>query len=178
LVVCGPSGVGKGTLIGRLMAEHGDKFGFSVSHTTRGPRPGEQDGVHYHFTNRESMQREVESGMFLEYADVHGNMYGTSLGAVAAVGQSGRIAVLDIDVQGATKIKSSCAASKARYVFVDPPSLEVLEARLRGRGTETEDKVRLRLANATAEIDRSREPGFFDARLVNDDLEAAYHRFK
>ncbi|GLI68217.1 hypothetical protein VaNZ11_012561, partial [Volvox africanus] len=178
LVVCGPSGVGKGTLIGRLMSEHGDKFGFSVSHTTRGPRPGEQDGVHYHFTNRESMQRGVNAGLFLEYADVHGNMYGTSLEAVAAVGQSGRIAVLDIDVQGATKIKASRAASKARFVFVDPPSLEVLEARLRGRGTETEDKVQLRLSNARAEIDRSREPGFFDARLVNDELAAAYHRFK
>ncbi|PNW80088.1 hypothetical protein CHLRE_08g377350v5 [Chlamydomonas reinhardtii] len=178
LVVCGPSGVGKGTLIGRLMAEHGDKFGFSVSHTTRGPRPGEQDGVHYHFTDMASMTSEVESGMFLEHAAVHGNMYGTSLAAVAAVGRGGRVAVLDIDVQGASRIKASRAAAKAVYVFVDPPSMQELEARLRGRGTETEDKVQLRLKNSTAEIERSHEPGFFDARIVNDDLDAAYHRFK
>ncbi|KXZ43907.1 hypothetical protein GPECTOR_78g95 [Gonium pectorale] len=81
------------------MAEHGDKFGFSVSHTTRGPRPGELNGVHYHFTDRSSMEADVAAGLFLEHADVHGNMYGTSLAAVAAVGQSGRVAVLDIDVQ-------------------------------------------------------------------------------
>ncbi|GFR51672.1 hypothetical protein Agub_g14114 [Astrephomene gubernaculifera] len=178
LVICGPSGVGKGTLIGRLMADHADKFGFSVSHTTRGPRPGEEDGVHYHFSTREAMQRDIAAGLFLEHAEVHGNMYGTSLAGVAAVGRSGRIAVLDIDVQGASKVKASRAASKARYVFVDPPSLSELEARLRGRGTESEDKVRLRLANATAELDRSRESGFFDARVVNDELEAAYHRLK
>ncbi|KAG2452367.1 hypothetical protein HYH02_002613 [Chlamydomonas schloesseri] len=178
LVVCGPSGVGKGTLISKLMEQHGDKFGFSVSHTTRGPRPGEEDGVHYHFTDMPSMSRDVEAGMFLEHAAVHGNMYGTSLAAVAEVGRGGRVAVLDIDVQGAAKIKASRAAAKAVYVFVDPPSMEELEARLRGRGTETEDKVQLRLKNSSAEIDRSHEPGFFDARVVNDDLDAAYHRFK
>ncbi|KAG2482658.1 hypothetical protein HYH03_018431 [Edaphochlamys debaryana] len=178
LVVCGPSGVGKGTLIGRLMSEHPDKFGFSVSHTTRGPRPGEVDGVHYRFSEKATMQREVAAGLFLEHAEVHGNMYGTSLAAVADVGRSGKVAVLDIDVQGAANVKASAAAPKARFVFIDPPSAEALEARLRGRGTETEDKVQLRLANANSEIEMSREPGFFHARVINDDFDVAYYQLK
>ena len=91
VVICGPSGVGKGTLIGKLMKEFPDKFGFSVSHTTRNPREKEQDGVHYHFTTRQAMEEEIEDGKFLESAEVHGNLYGTSCAAVNAVSEAGKV---------------------------------------------------------------------------------------
>jgi guanylate kinase len=91
VVICGPSGVGKGTLIGKLMKDFPDKFGFSVSHTTRSPREKEQDGVHYHFTTRHIMEKEIREGKFLESADVHGNLYGTSWAAVDAVTNSGKV---------------------------------------------------------------------------------------
>lgn len=178
LVVCGPSGVGKGTLIAKLMQEFPTTFGFSVSHTTRAPRPGEEDGVHYHFSSHEVMQQGIGEGRFLEYAHVHGNIYGTSLQAVADVGRSGRLAVLDIDVQGAEKVKASLVGDRARLLFLKPPSLEELEARLRGRGTETEEKVQLRLSAAAAEIQRSEEPGFFDAVIVNENIDRAYEEMK
>lgn len=95
LVICGPSGVGKGTLIKRLL-DSGDKFGFSVSHTTRAPRPGEQAGVHYHFTTREAMEKDVAEGLFLETAQVHNNLYGTSKQAVQDTLAAGKVAILDV----------------------------------------------------------------------------------
>jgi guanylate kinase len=196
LVICGPSGVGKGTLIGRLVADHPRHFGFSVSHTTRQPRPGEVDGVSYFFTTREAMEPMVSKGLFLEHAEVHGNMYGTSAAAVLDVCSGGggavdaaassapaqppllnddaRVCVLDIDVQGAAQLKRSPLGDKALFVFVAPPSLEELERRLRGRGTETEDRIARRLAGARAELSKAEEPGFFDEVIVNDDLDAAY----
>lgn len=103
-VICGPSGVGKGTLIEQLVKDHPSKFGFCVSHTSRAPRGDEQDGQHYHFTSQEAMEEAVEAGEFLEHASVHGNLYGTSAAAVQAVADSGRVPVLDIDVQGAQKV--------------------------------------------------------------------------
>lgn len=166
LVICGPSGVGKGSLIGKLMAEHGGRCGFSVSHTTRAPRPGEVDGVHYHFVSKEAMLADVAAGargrgrpprrsadatpvpsrphlppgLFLEHAHVHGNVYGTSLAAVRRVREQGKVCVLDIDVQGARSVKR--AALGAAFVFIAPPSMGALEERLRGRGTETDASAR------------------------------------
>ena len=99
VVICGPSGVGKGTLLTRLMAEHPDSFGFSVSHTTRQPRAGEVDGVHYHFVKKEDMEAAITRGEFIEYARVHSNMYGTSVKAVEDVRAAGKTCLLDIDVQ-------------------------------------------------------------------------------
>jgi hypothetical protein len=99
VVIIGPSGVGKGTLIARFMDRHGAHFGFTVSHTTRQPRPGEQDGKEYHFVTREAMQKAVSEGQFLEHAEVHGNLYGTSIAAVRAVSSEGKTAILEIDVQ-------------------------------------------------------------------------------
>jgi len=136
IVVCGPSGVGKGTLIGLLMKSYPSGFGFCVSHTTRAPRPGETDGVHYHFSTRDAMQQGIEDGKFVEYADVHGNLYGTSFDAVQAIRDAGRICVLDIDVQGCESVKKSKLAP--RYLFVKPPDMEALEDRLRDRATESE----------------------------------------
>ena len=118
-------------VITRLLKEHPDKFGFSVSHTTRKPRPGEVDGVHYHFTTVEQIQKEIEDGKFIEHANVHGNYYGTSRAAVEKVLHSGKVCVLDIDVQGAEQVKKS--SLHAKYLFVSPPSMDELEKRLRGR---------------------------------------------
>lgn len=171
LVIFGPSGVGKGTLIAKLQESFPDRFGFSVSHTTRAPRPGEQDGVHYHYTDRESMQRDIDSGLFIEHADVHGNMYGTSMAAVTAVQAVGKICILDIDVQGVQRIKQTSLGAK--FVLVAPPSLSALEARLRGRGTEVEEKIQTRLRNAKGELDYGYGAGNADRIVVNDDLESA-----
>eukprot|EP00667_Euglena_gracilis_P030776 EG_transcript_43255 len=135
LLVTGPSGVGKGTLIKLLMAAHPATFGFSVSHTTRSPRPGEADGVDYHFVSQEHFQRLLLESAFVEHAHVHGNYYGTSKAAVDHVRQAGRVCILDIDVKGAKQVH----AAKLDFlkVFIKPPSREHLRSRLLGRGTET-----------------------------------------
>jgi len=188
IVVAGPSGVGKGTLINKLLdyytpesERHGDEatkggdyFAFSVSHTTRGPRPGEVDGVHYHFSTREVVQKGIDNGDFIEHAEVHSNLYGTSFDSVHSVAQSGRICILDIDIQGVKGVKAS--ALDPHYIFVAPPSMELLEKRLRDRGTETEEAVKIRTANAAREVEYGRTPGNFDAIVVNDDLEEAFQR--
>jgi len=171
LVICGPSGVGKGTLIARLMAAHPSAFALSVSHTTRGPRPGEVNGVHYHFTDRESMASRIAAGEFLESAHVHGNMYGTSYSSVRAVTDMGRCCVLDIDVQGVETVRPHL---EALYVFVMPPRVEALEARLKKRNTEDEESLRKRIANARTEMEKSKSPGLFDHVVVNDDLDECF----
>jgi len=176
VVICGPSGVGKGTLLTRLIQAHPDRFGFCVSHTTRAPRPGEVDGVHYHFCDTAQMEEAIRRGEFLEHARVHANIYGTSISAVEAVSRAGKTCLLDIDVQGADSVKSS--PLQAWFIFIAPPSLEALEARLRGRGTEAEDKIRLRLATAKHEMMYMDIPGYFDQVLVNDDLEETYSAFE
>ncbi|CAM9617499.1 unnamed protein product, partial [Discosporangium mesarthrocarpum] len=175
LVVCGPSGAGKGTLIDKLMGEYPGQFGFSVSHTTRKPRPGEVHGKHYYFSEKATMQAEIDDNKFIEHANVHGNLYGTSIASVGQVRAGGKVCILDIDVQG---VKSVRAAGREQidpnYLFVAPPSMEKLEARLRGRGTETDEQIQKRLGNAMAEMEYGTEPGNFNKILVNDDLEVAY----
>ncbi|KAI7841158.1 hypothetical protein COHA_005124 [Chlorella ohadii] len=172
LVIVGPSGVGKGTLINRLMEEQRDRFGFSCSHTTRPPREGEVDGVHYHFTTHEKMEADIAADKFLEYAHVHKNIYGTSIQAVQDVADSGRCCVLDIDVQGARQVRK--APLKAIFVFIAPPSLEELEHRLRGRATDSEEQITTRLRNAQEELRSVEEAGLYDYVIVNNDLDAAY----
>lgn len=168
--------MGKGTLIAMLQREFPDKFGFSVSHTTRAPRPGEVNGTHYNFVDKATMEQDIADGKFLEHAHVHQNIYGTSFAAVRKVSKSGKICLLDIDVQGAELVKKSDL--KAAYVFIAPPSMEELERRLRGRGTETEDAVLKRLENARTEMAKKDVDGFFDAVIVNDDVDKAYEALK
>jgi guanylate kinase len=184
LVVCGPSGVGKGTIISRYMEDLGgsDRFQFTVSHTTRKPRPGEIDGVHYHFTDIESMKAAIERNEFLEWANVHGNYYGTSLDSLST---SKKYPLLDIDVQGVKSIKKwqeekkdfSQPALDAKFVFIAPPSLDVLKDRLNFRGTETAESLEKRTKNAIAEVEYGMTKGNFDAIVVNDDLDRACHEF-
>lgn len=179
IVIVGPSGVGKSTLIKKLMGEYPGRFGFSVSHTTRQPRPGEEHGTHYFFTPQADMQDSINSEKFIEHAKVHGNYYGTSYDAVQQVVGRGRVCVLDIDVQGAQQVKKSALNEAAVFLFVAPPSLSILEERLRGRGTESEEKVRLRLENARKEIGFAEQNSqFFDATIVSGDFDAAYKKFK
>jgi len=175
VVINGPSGVGKGTLIGQLRADYPDLFGFVVSHTTRAPRPGEQDGVHYHFSDHATMESMIANNQFVEHANVHGNIYGTSKAALQSLADDGTMGILDIDVQGAQAVKRAGIVNIV-YVFVNPPSIEALEGRLRGRGTETEDKIRTRLANARAEMNFASTQGFYDKVVVNDDLDACYQQ--
>ncbi|KAJ1461854.1 P-loop containing nucleoside triphosphate hydrolase protein [Pelagophyceae sp. CCMP2097] len=177
LVVAGCSGAGKGTLISKLMDWDRASFGFSVSHTTRAPRAGEVDGVHYHFATVENMKRDIDAGLFIESANVHGNYYGTSKAAVEDVQQNGRVCILDIDVQGVQNVKRSTLCPK--YLWVEAPSMDLLEKRLRGRGTETEETLEKRLKNAGSEMDFAHPADGskpFDAYVVNDDVDRAFEQ--
>jgi len=176
IVLCGPSGAGKSTLITMLQKDYPEDFGFSVSHTTRGPRAGEEDGVHYHFVSKEEMEAGIAAGKFLEHACVHGNFYGTSFAAVDNVSAAHKVCILDIDVQGVKSCKAA-GFNAEKYVFIAPPDLGTLEARLRGRGTETEDRIQKRLANAVGEMAESKVM-VWDAYIVNDDVHKAYEHLR
>ncbi|KAF7971267.1 hypothetical protein HWV62_21500 [Athelia sp. TMB] len=176
LVVSGPSGVGKGTLIKRLFAEFPDKFGFSVSHTTRGPRAGETDGKDYHFTSPPNFRALLQEGGFIEHAEFSGNLYGTSRQAVRDVTLTGRRCILDIEAQGIRQIKQTDL--NPVYLFISPPSMTSLRERLKGRGTDTEAAIQKRLAMSLKEIEYAKEPGVHDIVIINDDLEKAYRDFQ
>ena len=180
LIVCGPSGVGKGTIINKYMEEMGGNqtFGFTVSHTTRSPREGEVDGLHYHFTSIGDIQKDIDDGKFIEYAEVHGNYYGTSWSSLRDVQKNGKRCLLDIDVQGVQNIKKmESDMLKPKYVFIAPPSMDSLKERLIGRGSESEDTLARRTANAQREIDYGMAEGNFDAIVVNGDLDTACQDF-
>eukprot|EP00095_Tigriopus_kingsejongensis_P002714 snap_masked-scaffold809_size94238-processed-gene-0.19 protein:Tk02714 transcript:snap_masked-scaffold809_size94238-processed-gene-0.19-mRNA-1 annotation:"guanylate kinase" len=164
-------------MLKRLMSEFPDNFGFSISHTTRSPRAGEQDGVHYHYVQVEAMRQAILGGEFIETAEFSGNMYGTSQRAVENVLEKGRICILDIDMQGVQQIKKMPSLDPF-YVFVQAPSLEVLEGRLRARGTENEDSLAKRLMAARKEMEFGRVAGNFDLVILNDDLPKAYQELK
>ncbi|XP_014250479.1 guanylate kinase-like isoform X2 [Cimex lectularius] len=176
LVVCGPSGSGKSTLIQRLFKEYPDKFGFSVSHTTRKPRPGEIDGLHYYFTTKEQIEEGIRHGKFLETASFSGNTYGTSIDSVQKVCDEGKVCILDIETEGVKQVKQKDL--DVILVFIKPPSLEVLEERLKARGTETEESLKRRLNVAKGEIEYGESEGNFHTIIINNELEEAYNTFK
>ncbi|XP_007438939.1 guanylate kinase [Python bivittatus] len=176
VVLSGPSGAGKSTLLKKLLKDYGNVFGFSVSHTTRQPRPGEVNGKDYHFVTREEMQKEVDAGGFVEHAEFSGNMYGTSKAAIQAVQAQNQICILDIDMQGVKNIKKTDL--NPIYISVQVPSIEILEKRLRERETETEESLQKRLQAACVDIELSKEVGLFDLIIINDDLEEAYTKLK
>ena len=166
IIISSPSGAGKTTLTTRLR-ERIPGLRFSISHTTRQRRPNEEDGREYHFVSRETFERLIQLDEFLEWAEVHGNLYGTSRREVDNA-RGARGLIFDIDHQGARQIKSVHA--DATSVFILPPSMAVLERRLRGRATEDEETMQRRYRVARAEIEHY---GFFDYLLVNEDLEEA-----
>ncbi|TNM98537.1 guanylate kinase isoform X3 [Takifugu rubripes] len=176
VVLSGPSGAGKSTLLKKLMKEYNNVFGFSVSHTTRNPRPGEENGKDYHYVTRDVMKAGIDKGEFIENAEFSGNMYGTSKAAVQDVQAKNLICILDIDMQGVKNIKKTDL--NPIYISIQPPSMEVLEKRLRDRKTESEESLQKRLNAAKNEIEFSKKPGIFDVVIVNDNLEDAYDQLK
>ncbi|XP_043921823.1 guanylate kinase isoform X1 [Protopterus annectens] len=176
VVITGPSGAGKSTLLKILMEEYKDVFGFSVSHTTRKPRHGEEDGKDYHFTTKEEMQKGIDQGEFIEHAVFSGNMYGTSKAAVQTVLAENKICILDVDMQGVLSIKKTNL--NPLYISIQPPSLDVLEKRLRDRNTESEESLQKRLAAARQDLEISKEPGLFDVVIINVDVRPAYNKLR
>jgi guanylate kinase len=166
-VITGPSGVGKGTLIRGLMERH-PELELSVSATTRGPRPGEQDGVDYHFLTREEFDGRVDAGDFVEHADYAGRSYGTLRSELDERVRAGKPVVLEIEVQGARQVRA--AMPEAVQVFIAPPSLDALRTRLVGRGTDDSEEVERRLRVAEQEL--TAQPEFAHV-VVNDRLEHA-----
>ncbi|KAJ2809013.1 guanylate kinase [Coemansia guatemalensis] len=172
IVLFGPSGTGKSTLLKRLFAEHPAEFGFSVSNTTRKPRAGEVDGKDYHFLTREQFIEAIQNKEFIEHAEFSGNMYGTTIRAVRDVADAGKTCILDIDVQGVKSVKNTDLG--ARFIFIAPPSEKELEHRLRKRGTDDEASILKRLQTAKAELEYGKQPGAYDVKIVNDDVDRAY----
>lgn len=166
-VISGPSGAGKGTLLKRALSQIDDAW-VSVSATTREPRRGERDGVHYFFLPEEEFAQMAESDGFLEWARYAGNGYGTPRASVEDHIAQGDQVILEIETQGAFQVRDKMP--EAKLVFIEPPSMEELERRLRGRGTEGDEAIAERLATAELELSRKME---YDKQLVNDDLEAA-----
>jgi len=169
VVLAGPSGVGKGAIVSRLMAARPD-LKLSTSATTRPPRPDETHGKHYLFLDPEAFDKLIASGGLLEWAEIFGNRYGTPREPVERALAEGRTVVVEIDVQGARQIRATLP--DAYLVFIKPPNLDELERRLRTRETETDEQVRRRLAKASEELAAERE---FDATVVNDQLDEAAH---
>lgn len=172
LIVSSPSGAGKTTLCS-LLREAAPRLRFSVSHTTRAPRPNEQDGREYHFIGEERFEKMIDEDAFVEWARVHGHYYGTALDEIETARREADGVIFDIDFQGARQIRAHLP--EAVSVFILPPSLEELEKRLRGRGTEDEETTLRRLRNAKREIAHY---GLFDYVVVNDDIQIAAQRMQ
>ena len=173
-VFSGPSGVGKGTLNSKLFAEFGNQMAFSVSATTRAPREGEIDGIHYFFISRQEFENRIANNDFLEHAEFAGNCYGTPRSYVMSLLEKGKNVLLEIEVQGAMQVMARMPECVS--IFVLPPSFEELERRLRGRGTETEEKILKRLETARSELAYADR---YQYQVVNGgDLEAAYQELR
>jgi guanylate kinase len=165
VVVSAPSGAGKSTVL-ELVLKRVPGLRFSVSHTTRPPRAGETEGIHYHFVGREAFEAMKDAGDFLEWANVHGELYGTGRAELEAARRDGVDLLLDLDVQGAAQVR--VAIHDAVSIFLLPPSYEALEQRLRGRGADDEGNIARRLARAAEEVQLYRH---YDYAVVNDDIE-------
>ncbi|NEQ50401.1 MAG: guanylate kinase [Leptolyngbya sp. SIO3F4] len=167
IVFTGPSGVGKGTLLRHLLKRHPD-IQLSISATTRQPRAGEEHGKHYYFVSRSEFETMVQHGQLLEWAEFAGNYYGTPRQPLEVMIADGNVVVLEIELEGARQVRRTLPS--AQQIFVLPPSVEELEARIRGRGQDSDTAIAKRLARAQVEIAAANE---FDSQIINDDLERA-----
>jgi guanylate kinase len=172
LVLSGPSGAGKSTIINAASDEIGEYY-FSISTTTRAPRVGEEDGKDYFFVTKESFEEDIKAGNFLEYAEVHGNYYGTSLKPVREALEEGKLVIFDIDVQGHRLVRAKMN-DITTSAFITPPTLHALETRLRARSTDDESVIVNRIENAKGEIQAL---GEYDFTIINDTVEEATERF-
>ena len=171
-IFSGPSGAGKGTICKRLLEEN-KELAISVSMTTRAPRNGEVEGVSYYFTDKETFRKRIDAGEFLEHAEVYGNYYGTPKGPVIEKLRNGIDVILEIDMQGALKVKENYP--EGVFIFILPPSMSELRKRLTGRGTETEEAIELRLGETLKELSYIEK---YDYCVVNGELEEAVARVK
>lgn len=170
IIISSPSGGGKGTLI-KEVREHLPELGYSCSHTTRPQRFGEEEGREYFFISEAEFRQRIEAGDFLEYANVHGHLYGTSLAESRKVASTGKDLLVEVDVQGALQIMEKRELADSRVsIFILPPSFEVLRARLTARGTESDEGLRIRLRNSFNEVLLYER---FDYVIVNEDLYSA-----
>ena len=172
LVLSGPSGAGKSTIINAASDEIGEYY-FSISTTTREPRVGEENGVDYFFVTKESFEEDIKAGNFLEYAEVHGNYYGTSLKPVREALEEGKLVIFDIDVQGHRLVRAKMN-DITTSAFITPPTLSELETRLRARCTDDESVIVNRVENAKSEI---KAVGEYDFTIINDTVEKAAKEF-
>ena len=170
LVISGPSGSGKSSLMKEVIAEISDSY-FSISSTTRAIREGEVDGINYHFISKEDFEKDIDAGFFLEWAKVHDNYYGTSLKPILKELHEGKLVICDIDVQG-HKIAREKFGNLITSVFITTPDQKSLKERLLNRGTDSVKIIEKRLANAVSEMTRIRE---YDYVLINDDFKTALH---
>jgi guanylate kinase len=173
IVICAPSGTGKSTLLNRLKSEL-PSLEWSVSCTTRPMRPGEVNARDYHFISRQEFEKQIAEGTFIEWARVHSNYYGTSRKFIEERLAAGRHMLFDLDVQGADAMKK-IYGDKAVVIFIEPPSVEVLEQRLRARATDSEAVIQERVENARKELRRKSD---YDHLIMNDEVEGAYLRLK
>ena len=173
IILSGPSGSGKTTVTSRLLAGSALPLRQSISATTRAPRPGEIDGVHYYFLTPEEFRRKLDAGDFLEWAQVFGDYYGTPREAVERMRDQGIGQLLVIDVQGAAQVRKSCPDLTS--IFLTTPSLKVLEERLRARHSEDEPRIQQRLTTARTELSRA---GEYNYQVVNDDLETTVRELR
>ena len=172
LVLSGPSGAGKSTIINAASAEIGEYY-FSISTTTRAPRVGEEHGVDYFFVSKANFEEDIKAGNFLEYAEVHGNYYGTSLKPVREALEEGKLVIFDIDVQGHRLVRAKMN-DVTTSAFITPPTLKALEERLRARCTDDESVIVNRIENAKSEI---QAVGEYDFTIINDTVEKAAEEF-
>jgi guanylate kinase len=173
IVICGPSGAGKGTLLNMLLMKYPDKFGFSISHTTRKPRVNEKQGREYHFVSHEKMMESIQCNQLLEFAFVHENVYGTSFDAINNVNIQNKICILDLDIQGAKTMKKQEKFSPL-YIFIEAPTIEDLRKRLIHRGTESNEEIDTRMKNAVCDSKKAHSSDLFDIFIVNDDLQETF----
>ncbi|MEG0238081.1 MAG: guanylate kinase [Clostridium sp.] len=172
LVISGPSGAGKGTICKALLDKHKEIY-LSVSATTRAPRKGEVEGVNYYFTTKENFVQKVEEGDFLEHAEVYGNYYGTPKSGVEKMLEQGKDVILEIDIQGALKVKENC--EEGIFIFILPPSMEELKQRIIKRGSETPESLMTRFKSAYKEINYISK---YNYAVVNDEVDVAVNKLE